>query len=319
MARRRSYGYRNRNAYYTNAEGQEVMSRLIDDIAKSQPIIKSNLSEIKRLQKEITFLEKEESESSEDKYSRIREIHAATQDRVRDYFIANGHFVKYVDINSEYTKIEIMLDRYNSRNFIKLSFGEYDFRNRHEIVYDEHVHFEFQNLTPTEATRVFSLGNFIIGNMGDILGMMGDSYCEIDDIRNNVKAVNNSDKVRQLRTRMEEYYKTAAECIHMQAIIDLATKRNSMFEGYISEGNKQYMRYAVIKEAKYRTDKRVDNFTQFIQTKNKFMLVNGDSQDFLEISKSKVVNYVPVIMAGSTELIFDMDSIKSVIRSKVTQ
>jgi len=314
--RRRSYGYRTRNEYYTNAEGQEVMLKLINDIAANEPIVKSNLSEIKKYQDKITMLEKEENETRNDKYARMREIHIATQARVKNFLIESGHYVNYIDINSEYTKLEIMLGRYNSTNMIKLEFGEYDFRNRYEIAYYEKINFSFQNLSFGDASRVFSLGNFIIANIGQILDIMSDGFCDINDIRENVKLANHTEEINKLKNRMGENYDTVAECIQMAAIMGLATKRNAWFDKYISATNNNHIRYAVIKDAKYRTDKRVDNFTQFIQTKNKFMLVNGDSQDFLEISKSKIAKYIPVIMAGSTEIAFDLDQIKTAIRTK---
>ncbi len=316
MARRRSYGYRTRTEYFTNNEGQEVMLKLINDIAKSDSLIKTNLSLIKTAEAKIKTLEKEENESSESKYSRMRIIHAATEQKIKDYFIINGHYVNNIDINSEYTHLELRNDRYSSRNRIKLSFGEYNFRNRNDIEYHEEISFDFDKLSVVESSRIFNLGNFIMTHLGDILEMMGDGYCEIDDIRNNVKSVNNTDEVRMLRNKVQEYYNIASECIHMSAIVNLATKKSSWFDKYISDGNKPHVRYAMIKGAKYRTDKRIDNFNQYTVKKAKYMLVNTETADFLEISKSKISNYVPVIMAGSTELTFGIEEIKTVLRTK---
>ena len=309
MTRRRT-SYRTRStSYYTNTCGDDTLKALIEDLRMADTKIAETFSDIITAESIVANLQKEENDVYSNRGDLREKARLAAEEKIRSMFVMKGFYLRRVSINDRY--IELATEAYSSRNVIRLDFSTNDWRENRPYI--QNIRADFEDMNITRAINVSGMIQYAAVNFRDIIDIVIDLFNSYEEIAKEVPHESKYTEIRQLNATINAKKELLATQIRYVAFTKLANERFKWFEDKIEDDAKPYMRYALIKNAKYRTDKRIDDFDQFKFGKTKVMVTNSKNADFLEIRSKNLDDFIPCIWAGRYEIAFTNEDINRAV------
>ena len=156
--RKRRGGYSRPTGYYNNQQGKELLISLIEKIKTQDKVVAKELGAIADVSAKIDAIDNKSNTIRSGRQDEIETIRDNANKAIQTLLANNGLPTRRVAIYSDFSKIEFQRE-YSSRKNIVLKFGEYDFKNYHDMLYKEEISVSFDNLSIKDALEQTVLCN----------------------------------------------------------------------------------------------------------------------------------------------------------------